>query len=695
VIIPDHSKHHELYQQNYRQYAELLGCKPSAYIPTPTPAFQNVPLGRDYTILEYIGRGSFGTVNTVTRNRDGYIFAAKGIAGKEIGGQITFPQEVEIMEKLSHVSSHVFFINPWVRTCANIFKAHIVKFVDAFVWGQGIQVIMERLSMHLEDYRLARPRKQLSLAATQSVARQSLCGLEYLHNNGITHRDLKPENILIAEHNLDTCIPTVKLADFGLSSQRPELETFCGTPYYISPEMHGANRLNQTLRRAHRRAGSPPPQNLHGYTLAIDIWAMGMILHKLLGGEFQQINDRWYAEERDFSRAKRPAASLAAKMLAIDPEQRPTAAECLQDPWLAIADDIPAQSLEKRVRSFSPITQNEVQPRKKPQSFITDTQAGYSGAETSSAPQTLFNSADDVTPLGTVRQVEGLIQAYQEAHGRSESGPDDVTMLLKWVNDQSSFGSGFSKVVITSKSSGLIIVTLGSSVWQIDICSPTLVPYNSGSHVSAGAQGNNDVTVNNTESTQMVINRMLAAFEASGFYNPALQEQNELAQFSGLTARQTGRQARNGPGSTITNANKAPHHQNMALPGENLPDDSPSESPEWVIELVNRIFAGLDDCYSALYYWKRPAQETYGSTIHHAASDPFFPRPSLSDAMKSRVQIGTASSQGNSSSKSKQSDLFGNSRQSNLSGKSSSDDSAWNRTTLPVTLSRYNDLAGH
>ncbi|OBT52016.1 hypothetical protein VE04_08230 [Pseudogymnoascus sp. 24MN13] len=122
----------------------------------------------------------------------------------------------------------------------------------------------------------------------------------------------------------------------------------------------------------------------------------------------------------------------------------------------------------------------------------------------------------------------------------------------------------------------------------------------------------------------------------------------------------------------------------MAVPGEDVPGDGSSESPEWVIELVNRIFAGLDDCYSAIYYWQRPAQETHGSIIHHPVSDPFFPQPSLSAAMKSRVQSGAGLEQGGSSGKSKHGDSSGK----------SSNDSAWNRTTLPVTLSRYDDLAG-
>lgn len=111
-----------------------------------------------------------------------------------------------------------------------------------------------------------------------------------------------------------------------------------------------------------------------------------------------------------------------------------------------------------------------------------------------------------------------------------------------------------------------------------------------------------------------------------------------------------------------------------------------------MIELVNHIFAQLDDCYSAINYWKRAAQETHGSIIHHPVSDPFFPQPSLSVAMKSRVQSGTGSKQGDLSGKLQKGDSSGKSKQTDSSGKSSSDDSAWNRTTLPVTLSRYDDL---
>ncbi|KFY75915.1 hypothetical protein V499_04191 [Pseudogymnoascus sp. VKM F-103] len=443
--------------------------------------------------------------------------------------------------------------------------------------------------------------------------------------------------------------------------------------------------LNQALRYEHRRAGSPPPKNLHGYTPAIDIWAMGMILHKLLGGEFQQINDIWYAEEREFSRAKRPAARLAVKMLAIDPEQRPTATECLRDPWLAIAGNKPEQAPEKRVRSISPVTRSKAQPRKRAQMTVLGSETWHSGAGLPTTKAQKSNYRDGAIPLGATRQMEDLASAHQQAHGRNESGPNDITMILNWQNDQSLLASGLCKLVITSNGSDSIVFTLGLNVWQMDICTRPLVPNDDASHISASAHVYNDVTMNDAESIQRVINRILEALETNDFYNSRFQ-QNELVQYSTYAPRQAIPSSWNDPAATITNTNKTSNHQNTALPEEDVLGGGPSESPEWVIELVNRIFVRLDDCYSALYYWKEPVQDTHGSIMYHPASDPFFPQPSLSAAMKLRVQSGTDSKQGDSSGQSKQSDS---------SGKSSSDNSSWNRTTLPLTLSLYDDRAGY
>ncbi|KAL2912112.1 hypothetical protein HK105_208388 [Polyrhizophydium stewartii] len=149
-----------------------------------------------------------------------------------------------------------------------------------------IRLVMELAKTNLADY-LSQNKDRVSASPwfAQSVTKQILAGLFFAHTNRIMHRDLKPMNVLIYEiphtrrrpddtaeasntrwiqqHNL-----LVKIADFGLSRQRP----FPDKPGY-SPEVVTLHyRPIETFDRK------------VVYTSSIDIWSCGCILAEMALG---------------------------------------------------------------------------------------------------------------------------------------------------------------------------------------------------------------------------------------------------------------------------------------------------------------------------------------------------------------------------------------------------------------------------
>lgn len=105
-----------------------------------------------------------------------------------------------------------------------------------------------------------------TLQRLQKITRQCLVALDYVHGLGLIHCDLKPENILIKSYS--RC--EVKVIDFGSS---------CFTTDHLSSYVQ-----SRSYRAPEVLLGLP-------YGQKIDLWSLGCILAELWTGNVLFLND--------------------------------------------------------------------------------------------------------------------------------------------------------------------------------------------------------------------------------------------------------------------------------------------------------------------------------------------------------------------------------------------------------------------
>ncbi|KAK4272536.1 hypothetical protein QN277_021077 [Acacia crassicarpa] len=285
------------------------------------------PTGREielkYELGDELGRGEFGITYLCTDKQTAEKFACKSISKKKLRTAIDIEdvrREVEIMK---HLPEH----------------PNIVTLKDTYEDDNDVHLVMELCEGgELFDRIVARGHYTERAAAV--IIRTIVEVVQVCYKHGVMHRDLKPENFLFANKNETS---PLKVIDFGLSVFFEPGERFneiVGSPYYMAPEV---------LKR--------------NYGPEVDIWSAGVILYILLCG----VPPFWAETEQgvaqaiirsvvDFKRDPWPKVSdnakdLVKRMLNPNPQQRLTAQEVLDHPWLQNAQKAPDVPLGETVRA--------------------------------------------------------------------------------------------------------------------------------------------------------------------------------------------------------------------------------------------------------------------------------------------------------------------------------------------------------
>ncbi|CAD2222280.1 Protein kinase domain/Protein tyrosine kinase/Kinase-like, putative [Angomonas deanei] len=252
----------------------------------------------EYSVGKKIGSGNFATVYEC-KGPDGRTYALKEIPKKEIHKQ---QMEKQLLREISILAS--------VR------HRNVLELVDKMQSTNTIYIITELVTGG-ELFDLIIKNRKLKEPVARRYLGELMDGLEAMQAQGVAHRDLKPENLLLDGKGV------LKISDFGLGNVQGSnlLQTVCGTPNYVAPEV--------LMERGY-----------NGFSA--DIWSSGVLLYVMVSGtmpfEDRNMNKLLLQIQRGVYRpltnVSKECQDLISRMLQVDPRKRISLQDVRQHPWM-------------------------------------------------------------------------------------------------------------------------------------------------------------------------------------------------------------------------------------------------------------------------------------------------------------------------------------------------------------------------
>uniref|UniRef100_G1L109 Serine/threonine-protein kinase 3 n=1 Tax=Ailuropoda melanoleuca TaxID=9646 RepID=G1L109_AILME len=248
---------------------------------------------------------SYGSVFKAIHKESGQVVAIKQV-----------PVESDLQEIIKEISI--------MQQCDS---PYVVKYYGSYFKNTDLWIVMEYCGAGSVSDIIRLRNKTLTEDEIATILKSTLKGLEYLHFMRKIHRDIKAGNILLNTEG------HAKLADFGVAGQLTDTmakrNTVIGTPFWMAPE------VIQEI----------------GYNCVADIWSLGITSIEMAEGKppYADIHpmraifmiptnppptfrkpELWSDDFTDFVK----------KCLVKNPEQRATATQLLQHPFIKNAKPV-------------------------------------------------------------------------------------------------------------------------------------------------------------------------------------------------------------------------------------------------------------------------------------------------------------------------------------------------------------------
>ena len=268
----------------------------------------------DFTFLQELGKGNFGSVYKAKYKKDSQIYAIKIIERNEQSTEQNknIKRELKILQDINNQDNIERFYGYFIDFFP-IKNKYCYFLILEFIEGQDLEKIRKEFSEKNQN---------IDERTILLILKGIVNGLDYLHKNNILHRDIALDNIMY-----DNKKGIIKITDFGFSAyfqenniNNDELiynQTLVGRKDNVSPEIFD-NIYNK----------------FHFYDTKNDIFCLGVVMFRLMTFCFpsslqyrkldidikKEINPNYY----DLN-----LINLVMRMLENDPEKRPNCKEIL------------------------------------------------------------------------------------------------------------------------------------------------------------------------------------------------------------------------------------------------------------------------------------------------------------------------------------------------------------------------------